>query len=78
MIALIPVIAPLLVQIANGIFHGSGKGAEKKSWVMNVLGIVWDKLEASGKLPENLKGDKEVFLQAIDAIVDAIVAATKK
>jgi len=36
-------LLPVLVKVAEGLFSGSGKGPEKKSFVIGILESIWDK-----------------------------------
>jgi len=74
---IIPLI-PVLVNLAEKIFEGSGKGEMKKSFVVGILESIFDK--GLVKILPDVKGldEKKLFVETCSLWIEEIVKALKQ
>lgn len=80
--ALIIGLLPSLISLAEGLFPKSTPevptGIAKRDFVLAIISDIMEELESLDKLPPFLKDNKEMIEKVLGAMINSIVAATKK
>lgn len=58
-------------------FPGSGRGAEKKNWVMQTIEALYAIAKSEGKIPEGVQKNEALLFKMVGALIDRFVAAKK-